>query len=95
MKKPKWHERYIELEISKFEMIKDNFHFSETIDTVKSADLYPEFKIGSDENVGYFNPFMVGELENITKIGKEASVLTMLPFYKRVITKIIPLTKDN
>ena len=75
--------------------IKDNFHFSETIDTVKSADLYPEFKIGSDENVGYFNPFMVGELENITKIGKEASVLTMLPFYKRVITKIIPLTKDN
>lgn len=82
--------------VQEFEKAKNFFG---KIDSLESAfslpteKLYPEFSLNSDDNVGFFDAFCCGELEkgsieSISDIGKNASILTMLPFHDKLVVRI-------
>lgn len=90
-----WHKEYIELEISKFKKLREKTVSLGERTFLNSIDLYPEFRLRADEHVGFFNPFIVGNLKDSENIGKGSSILTTLPFYERIITKVIPISKNE
>ena len=78
-------EIYKNQEFEKLDTLRSKFSSLDELANVSLTELYPEFALAKSEIVGVFNPFTTGKFDNLPRIGQGSSVLTLLPFYEKVI----------
>ncbi len=85
---------YKDQEFDKFKSLSGDVQSLDDLAGLSLPKLYPEFKIGPSELVGVFDPFATGEFGALGTLGQGSSVLTLLPFYEKVIVSVARVSAE-
>lgn len=81
-------ENYKQAEFEKFTGIAEGIHSLDDLSSMPLCHLYPEFNLTGEEVLGVFDPFTTGGFGDLRNLGQGSSLLTLLPFYEKIIVCI-------